>query len=70
MCENGYANGNPNKPNYVVREIREDLTPLFLYMSDKIASGKLKLSNLSKLICKNKIPLNVKRMYCRSSSKI
>ncbi len=70
MCENGYANGNPNKPDYVVGEIREDLTPLFLYMSDKIESGKLKLSNLTKSICKDEIPLNIKIMYCRSSSKI
>ena len=51
MCENGYGKGNPNKPAYVYNEIRSDLTPLYLYLANKIKTGKLSLRNLNTDIC-------------------
>jgi len=55
MCENGYGRGNPHKPNYVVNEIREDLTPLFSYMANLISSGKISLKKLTKKYCRDDI---------------
>ena len=69
MCENGYANGNPNKPDYVVGEIRESLSPLYIYMSQQIMNGNLSLGNLNTDICRNDIDRDVKILYCRDSSK-
>ncbi len=68
MCENGYANGNPQKPDYVVGEIRKDLTPLFMYMAQKIESGELSLGVLSKATCQDEIPAQ-KILRCKSSSR-
>jgi hypothetical protein len=68
MCENGYANGNPNKPDYVVSEIRDDLSPLFTYMSGLIDEGKLSLNDLNKSYCTDRIGFQ-KINYCRTSSK-
>ncbi len=51
MCERGYARGNPNKPIYVVNEIRTDLTPLFVKMVRMIRAGQIRLDKLSKKVC-------------------
>lgn len=68
MCENGYANGNPQKPDYVVGEIREDLSPLYMYMANQIELGNLSLGDLDPSICKDDLA-DDKIMYCRSSSR-
>ncbi len=69
MCENGYEAGNPQKPAYVVNEIREDLTPLFMMMAKKIEIGKLKIKNLSKSICYSNIDFESELPECENSSK-
>lgn len=51
MCERGYSRGNPHKPEYVVKEIRKDLTPLFLGMLELIKEGKIRLESLSSRAC-------------------
>lgn len=68
MCENGYANGNPQKPDYVVGEIREDLTPLYMYMAAKIEAGELSLGELTTDICTDRIG-EQKILRCRASSR-
>ncbi len=69
MCANGYGRGNPNKPAYVVNEIRKDLSPLFMYMAKMIEKKKITLGNLTKSICKNNIPA-APIMKCEVSSKL
>lgn len=69
MCENGYEAGNPQKPAYVVNEIREDLTPLFMMMATKIKRGELSLSNLTTKICFSSIDFKADYFQCEGSSK-
>lgn len=68
MCENGYGGGNPNKPHFVVSEIRKGLTPIFIYMANLISKKKITLGNLIKDYCKDKLP-RVKALICQDSSK-
>lgn len=52
LCERGYSSGNPQKPLAgVVNEIDADLTPLFLKMAFKIATGELTKSSLDDRVC-------------------
>ncbi|MBS1119854.1 MAG: hypothetical protein H6Q90_2082 [Deltaproteobacteria bacterium] len=52
LCERGYSAGNPQKPYAgVVKEIDSDLTPLFLKMAFKIATGELTESTLDESVC-------------------
>ncbi len=51
LCENGYENGNPYKPDYVIQLIRDGLTPLFLKMAYLVESGKLSAASLDPAIC-------------------
>lgn len=52
LCEHGYSAGNPQKPFAgVVNEIDADLTPLFLKMAFKIASGDLTRTTLDESVC-------------------
>lgn len=67
LCERGYENGNGNKPDYVVNEIRQDLTPLFLYMARLVLNSKISLDNLDSSYCKDDIRLK-HRYRCRTSS--
>ena len=69
MCENGYEAGNPQKPAYVVNEIRDDLTPMFIMMAKKIEIGKLKMRNLTKSVCYSSIDLEREVPKCENSSK-
>lgn len=69
MCENGYEAGNPQKPAYVVNEIREDLTPLFMMMATKIKQGKLSLKHLTTKICYSNVDLEASIPKCENSSK-
>lgn len=68
MCERGYARGNKNKPNYVVGEIRNDLTPIFLRMA-KILKGKhVPGKKLSSKLCRGIEKVEYKFRKCRWSS--
>lgn len=69
MCENGYEAGNPQKPAYVVNEIREDLTPLFMMMATKIKQGQLSLKDLTTKICYSNVDLEASIPMCENSSK-
>ena len=69
MCENGYEAGNPQKPAYVVNEIRDDLTPMFLMMAKKVEIGKLKMRNLTKSVCYSNIDFEREVPKCENSSK-
>ncbi len=51
MCQHGYEHGNPRKAAFVVNEIREDLTPLFMKMAYKIKSRRLTWDRLSLGVC-------------------
>lgn len=52
MCENGFGAGNPQKPVVpVVKPIRKTLTPLFLKMAYKVASGRISIDKLSSRTC-------------------
>lgn len=68
MCERGYENGNGNKPDYVVNEIRSDLTPLFLYMGKLIENKKLRIDYLTERYCTDTIEMD-HDYRCKTSSK-
>jgi hypothetical protein len=51
MCGRGYADGNSNKPAYVVNSIEEGLTPLFIAMATEIEKSQMDLSDLSGEMC-------------------
>jgi hypothetical protein len=52
LCERGYSAGNPQKPlARVVSEVDSDLTPVFLKMAFKIATGELTESSLDEAVC-------------------
>ena len=53
MCGNGYGSGNPNKPDFVVDHIRDELTVLFHKMSYLIlVKNMITLDNLDLKACK------------------
>lgn len=39
LCQRGYGSGNPNKPDFVVKPIRENLTPIWHYLSTSLAKN-------------------------------
>jgi hypothetical protein len=51
MCENGYANGNPRKPKFVVDEIHKNISPVFQKMLHKIKLGYISKDNLDRSEC-------------------
>lgn len=51
MCENGYANGNPKKPQFVVDEIHNNISPVFQKMLHKIKYGYISADNLDESEC-------------------
>ena len=70
MCENGYGHGNANKPWYVYNEIRNDLTPLYIYMANKIESGELTYDDINSDICTDNIEKKkAEKLKCKVSSK-
>lgn len=69
MCENGYGAGNPNKPPYVVNEIRKWLTPIYLKLAKKLKEKSL--SEISESECRftKKDKLVMSAFKCKKSSK-
>lgn len=66
MCQKGYGRGNPKKPYKVVKEIQDDLTPLFIHMVELIKAKKIRYNYLSKKVCSNiKVNKNIKVPRCR-----
>lgn len=68
MCERGYARGNKNKPNYVVGEVRNDLSPIFFKMA-KILREKYEVGKpLKKSWCRGIDNKETRIKKCRWSS--
>ncbi len=67
MCDKGYEAGNPKKIYSVVKQVRENLTPAFLGMSDLIEKNKWK--KLTKSLCKNLVipTVDYKKFSCKKS---
>jgi hypothetical protein len=51
MCQNGYEAGNPDKPEWVVGEIRKELTPIFLKLATLVESGAISAGHLDPAVC-------------------
>ncbi len=51
MCENGYADGNPIKPDWVVAEVHANISVLYSKMVELIQAGQLSLKNLNREVC-------------------
>jgi hypothetical protein len=51
MCDYGYEAGDPTKPRQIVRQIRKELTPLFLKMAKLVESNVLSLEHLELSAC-------------------
>jgi len=71
MCENGYEAGNPQKPQNVVKAIRESLTPLYFQMSELIRTKKITLDTLDRKACDIKVDnIRAKMPICQKSSRL
>lgn len=53
MCENGYGQGNPQKPFTVTRALDEELTPVYRKLAFLVKSGAITASNLDASACAN-----------------
>lgn len=51
MCANGYGSGNPDKPFVVVKDIQNNLTPLFVKFAYLISNQTLTWDNLDPGVC-------------------
>ncbi len=51
MCPRGFSDGNVKKPGMVTGAIQKELTPLFIALSAKVASGEWRLGKISKKSC-------------------
>ncbi len=75
MCENGYAEGNPQKPAEVVTEVHKNVSVIYQKMLHKIRWGYLSGKNLDKTECSfdpersSKFQLSKKFSKCKTSSK-
>lgn len=60
MCAHGYANASKKKPKKVADAIRDELTPLYVAVAEKIESGEISADNLYPEHCNN---LKLKRRH-------
>lgn len=70
MCDYGYAEGQPGKPGFIVAEVHQGLTPLFLRLNDLKVQGKLSWQNLDPGLCQGitRIPIpDLKSWKCLKS---
>lgn len=67
MCDKGYEAGNPGKIYTVSKQVRENLTPVYIGMADLIEQNRGK--SLSKEMCKGFIApkVNFKVYSCKKS---
>jgi len=66
MCEKGYAEGNLQKPSFVVRKIHESLTHFFYMMAKASQSGELDEQSYSQFPAPTKTDLKIiESMKCR-----
>ncbi|OYZ23099.1 MAG: hypothetical protein B7Y39_06310 [Bdellovibrio sp. 28-41-41] len=52
MCAHGYEAGDKGKPQQVVNEVREEVTPVFLAVAGLIIDGKISFNNLNTSACR------------------
>tara|TARA_B110001454_G_scaffold219204_1_gene252222 strand:- start:40689 stop:41378 length:690 start_codon:yes stop_codon:yes gene_type:complete len=52
MCAHGYEAGDKRKPQPVVNEVREEVTPVFLAVAGLIIDGKISFNNLNTGACR------------------
>ncbi|HAZ14031.1 MAG: hypothetical protein A2X86_17165 [Bdellovibrionales bacterium GWA2_49_15] len=65
MCQRGFAEGNPNKPEHVVSAVQENLSPLYMFFAEQVENG-MTLSDLDETICNDYLPVNYQNFYqCR-----
>jgi hypothetical protein len=67
MCERGYEGGNPRKFNesfFVVKAVRENLTPLYLKMAAKLQSGSMTEDDCDSLPSLEEVHLSVDDFQC------
>ncbi|MES2769184.1 MAG: tyrosine-protein phosphatase [Bdellovibrionota bacterium] len=75
MCENGYAEGNPQKPAEVVAEVHKNVSVIYQKMLHKVRFGYISGKNLDKTECSfdpersSKFKLSKKFSKCKESSK-
>jgi hypothetical protein len=81
MCEYGYAEGSPVKPQEVNTMIHQNITPLFLKMNYLIAKKRITVKNLDVAACekdpleldaqfKKEFQSQVEKFRCVSSSRV
>lgn len=68
MCERGYGRGNKNKPQYVVGEVRSDLSPIFFKMATLLQKKYKANKPLKVSWCKGLKDIKVTIKKCRWSS--
>lgn len=75
MCENGYAEGNPQKPAEVVAEVHKNVSVIYQKMLHKIKYKFISGKNLDKTECSfdpersSRFKLQKKFSKCKESSK-
>lgn len=68
LCERGYGRGNKNKPQYVVGEVRSDLSPIFFKMAEILKEKYKPGKKISKTICRGIDKKETSIQKCRWSS--
>lgn len=57
MCARGYEYGNPQKPFFIIKDVREGLTPTWLKMVELLKQARLQGRSLKTIACPNDVPL-------------
>ncbi len=53
MCLHGFAEGDPNKPDFVVRDVHKNITVVYLKMLALIESGQISKDHLEPSVCRH-----------------
>lgn len=53
MCQFGYEAGDRQKPDFVVKEVREHLTPAVILVNELIQNNSITIKNLDSKVCSN-----------------
>lgn len=73
MCENGYADGNPRKPEHVVKDIHKNVSVVYQKMLHKIKLGYITADNLDETECsfdpERSSRYKAKKLRCEPSPK-
>ncbi|MBI2519397.1 MAG: tyrosine-protein phosphatase [Bdellovibrio sp.] len=65
MCQRGFAEGNPDKPEHVVTQVQENLSPLYMFFAEQIENG-LTINDLDESLCNDYNPSEYQNIFqCR-----